>query len=113
MNDETFCPLVGTGGKGEDRIIGSHRHACIIERGSSQFIQKSSIGIVRMISDSVSNIGYICLMAGKDLISVCAIFLIQVNVRMCFIIIFLSVILQTCKHGAILHIVTVNNGVKI
>ena len=32
---------------------------------------------------------------------------------MCFIIIFLSVILQTCKHGAILHIVTINNGVKI
>lgn len=50
MNDETFCTLVGTGGKGEDRIIGSHRHACIIERGSSQFIQKSCIGIVRMIS---------------------------------------------------------------
>ena len=70
MYNKPFCSFVSTGGKGEDGIIGSHRHAGVIKGGSCQLIQKCGVGIVGVITNGVSNIGHICLMAGKDLIAV-------------------------------------------
>ena len=52
-------------------------------------------------------------MAGEDLIAVRTVCQIYVNIRMSGQITFGAVILKSCKHGTVLHIVSIDDGMKI
>ena len=52
-------------------------------------------------------------MAGEDLIAVSSICQININGRMSLIISLLFIVLETCEHGTVLHIMAIDDGMKV
>ena len=113
MHHDPVFTVVCTGGKRYHHIFCTHRYACVKERRGLKGIQEIRIDIIGLITYRVADIGYGCFMAGENLITMCAVFQIDVYIGVFLPEIFFQIVLQVSEHSTAAHIVSIDDCMQI
>lgn len=114
MNCESFAAImISTGRQRQDLIARLWSDPGIKIRIFHHLVNERLVFFPRLITDFIYIAANYCIFIGEDLIAVGSAFGIDRKVLVLFPEAFILVFLQTAEHTAIIHVVSVNDVIKV